>query len=147
MVVKGDGSLVSAEFALARPVETILSGPAASVVGARHLVSENDILVADMGGTTTDIALLSGGLPVLDREGALVAGWRTMVEAVAVHTYGVGGDSEVHRDGDGIHVGPRRLVPLSLLCQQYPAMLEVLRKQHAADRVEPGAGRFGMRNR
>ena len=124
MVVKGDGSLVSAEFALARPVETILSGPAASVVGARHLAGEEDVVVADMGGTTTDIALLTDGLPVLDREGATVAGWRTMVEAIAVHTYGLGGDSEVHRAGNDILVGPRRLVPLSLLCQQYPAMLE-----------------------
>ncbi len=147
MVVKGDGSLVSADFALARPVETILSGPAASVVGARYLAGEEDVVVADMGGTTTDIALLSGGLPVLDREGAFVAGWRTMVEAVAVHTYGLGGDSEVHRDGNGILVGPRRLVPLSLLCHQYPAMLEVLRSQHGAERLEPGAGRFALRNR
>src|SRR5262249_57514246 len=64
MVVKGDGSLVSAEFALARPVETILSGPAASVVGARHLAGEEDVVVADMGGTTTDIALLTRGLPL-----------------------------------------------------------------------------------
>ena len=147
MVVKGDGSLVSAEFALARPVETILSGPAASVVGARHLAGEDDALVADMGGTTTDIALLSGGRPVLDREGAFVAGWRTMVEAVAVHTYGVGGDSEVHRDGQAIVVGPRRLVPLSLLCHQHPALLQVLHARHEADRLAPNAGRFVLRNR
>jgi N-methylhydantoinase A/oxoprolinase/acetone carboxylase beta subunit len=147
MVVKGDGSLVSAEFALTRPVETILSGPAASVVGARHLAGEDDCMVADMGGTTTDIALLTGVLPVLDREGATVAGWRTMVEAVAVHTYGLGGDSEVHRDGDGLVVGPRRLVPLSLLCDQHPRLLEVLRSQLEAERLEPGAGRFALRNR
>jgi N-methylhydantoinase A/oxoprolinase/acetone carboxylase beta subunit len=147
MVVKGDGSLVSAAFALTRPVETILSGPAASVVGAKHLAGEDDCLVADMGGTTTDIALLTGGLPVLDREGATVAGWRTMVEAVAVHTYGLGGDSEVHRDSDGMTVGPRRLVPLCLLCHQHPNMLEVLRGQLQAERLEPGAGRFALRNR
>ena len=49
MVVKGDGSLVSAEFALNRPVETILSGPAASVVGARHLSGEGDVLVVRHG--------------------------------------------------------------------------------------------------
>jgi N-methylhydantoinase A/oxoprolinase/acetone carboxylase beta subunit len=147
MVVKGDGSLVSADFALTRPVETILSGPAASVVGARHLAGEDDCLVSDMGGTTTDIALLTGGLPVLDREGATVAGWRTMVEAVAVHTYGLGGDSEVHRDGDGLVVGPRRLVPLSLLCHQHPRMLEILRGQIEAERLEPASGRFALRNR
>jgi N-methylhydantoinase A/oxoprolinase/acetone carboxylase beta subunit len=147
MVVKGDGSLVSADFALTRPVETILSGPAASVVGARYLAGEGDCMVADMGGTTTDIALLTGGLPVLDREGAIVAGWRTMVEAVAVHTYGLGGDSEVHRDGDGLVVGPRRLVPLSLLCHQYPRLLEILRGQLEAERLEPGGGRFALRSR
>jgi N-methylhydantoinase A/oxoprolinase/acetone carboxylase beta subunit len=128
-------------------VETILSGPAASVVGARHLAGEDDCVVADMGGTTTDIALLTGGLPVLDREGATVAGWRTMVEAVAVHTYGLGGDSEVHRDGSNLAVGPRRLVPLSLLCHQHPRMLEVLRSQLEAERLEPGSGRFALRNR
>ena len=147
MVVKGDGSLVSAEFALTRPVETILSGPAASVVGAWHLAGETDCLVADMGGTTTDIALLNGGVPVLDRDGATVAGWRTMVEAVAVHTYGLGGDSEVHRDGGGLVIGPRRLVPLSLLCHEHPAMLDVIRGQLDAERLEPGSGRFALRSR
>ncbi len=99
MVVKGDGSLVSAEFALNRPVETILSGPAASVVGARHLSGEGDVLVSDMGGTTTDVALLRDGRPILDRNGATVGGWKTMVEAVAVHTFGLGGDSEIRREG------------------------------------------------
>jgi N-methylhydantoinase A/oxoprolinase/acetone carboxylase beta subunit len=147
MVVKGDGSLVSADFALTRPVETILSGPAASVVGARHLAGERDCMVADMGGTTTDIALLSDGRPALDRDGATVGGWRTMVEAVAVHTYGLGGDSDVRREGDGLAIGPRRLVPLSLLCHQHPAMLDVLRSQVAAERLEPGSGRFALRNR
>jgi N-methylhydantoinase A/oxoprolinase/acetone carboxylase beta subunit len=147
MVVKGDGSLIAAEVALNRPVETILSGPAASVVGARHLSGEGDVLVVDMGGTTTDIALLRGGLPVLDREGATVAGWKTMVEAVAVHTYGLGGDSEVRRADDGLAIGPRRLVPLSLLAYQQPRVLDMLRSQREADRPEPGAGRFALRNR
>lgn len=147
MVVKGDGSLVSAEFALTRPVETILSGPAASVVGARHLARTDHVVISDMGGTTTDIALLNDGMPVLDRDGATVGGWRTMVEAVAVHTFGLGGDSEVHRDGHGITVGPRRLVPLSLLCHQHPAMLQILRTQLQSERVPPDAGRFAVRIR
>jgi N-methylhydantoinase A/oxoprolinase/acetone carboxylase beta subunit len=147
MMVKGDGSLVAADVALDRPVETILSGPAASVVGARHLSGEGDVLVVDMGGTTTDIALLQGGRPVLDREGATVAGWKTMVEAVAVHTYGLGGDSEIRRAGDGLAVGPQRLVPLSLLAHQHPHVRDILRGQCAADRIEPGAGRFVLRNR
>src|SRR5262249_53210187 len=68
MVVKGDGSLTEAAVAMECPVETILSGPAASVVGARYLSGEDDVFVSDMGGTTTDVALLSGGRPVLNRD-------------------------------------------------------------------------------
>jgi N-methylhydantoinase A/oxoprolinase/acetone carboxylase beta subunit len=147
MVVKGDGSLVSAEFALNRPVETILSGPAASVVGARHLSGEGDVLVSDMGGTTTDVALLRDGRPILDRNGATVGGWKTMVEAVAVHTFGLGGDSEIRREGNRLEVGPRRLVPLSLLAREHPQVLGILRGQLEAERLPPQAGRFALRNR
>ena len=152
MVVKGDGSLVEARVALERPVETILSGPAASVVGARHLSGEGDVLVVDMGGTTTDIALLDGNRPALSRDGALVGGWHTMVEAIAVHTSGLGGDSEVRFDErEGIIVGPQRVVPLSLLAFQYPEVLATLRNQaHQAEfdgRSTPQAGKFALRQR
>lgn len=158
MVVKGDGSLMTSETALTRPVETVLSGPAASVVGARVLAAARtggelaDMVISDMGGTTTDVALLRGGRPVLNPDGAVVGGWRTMVEAVAVHTAGLGGDSEVRfhpsfSETGGIAVGPRRAVPLSLLAHQYPEVLDTLRRQAA--RAEPvgEAGRFALRLR
>lgn len=148
MVVKGDGSLIADRFALARPVETVLSGPAASVVGARWLTGRDDCFVSDIGGTTTDIAVLKDGRPLLNREGAQVGGWRTMVEAVEIRTFGLGGDSEVRVDpGVGLVVGPRRSVPLSLLAQQHPEMLAVLRRQ--AERPEGISldGRFALRLR
>jgi len=148
MVVKGDGSLVSDDTALARPVETILSGPAASVVGARYLTGGSNVFVSDIGGTTTDIALLRDGRPVLDRRGATVGGWRTMVEAVAVHTFGLGGDSEVRPEGpDKLQLGPRRVIPLSLLATEQPAILAVLEAQ--AERPEPRStdARFALRLR
>jgi N-methylhydantoinase A/oxoprolinase/acetone carboxylase beta subunit len=130
MVVKGDGSLIAAEVALNCPVETILSGPAASLVGAHHLCGSGDVVVSDMGGTTTDVAMLSGGRPVLNREGAIVGGWRTMVEAVAVHSYGLGGDSELRLDETGgLILGPRRSVPLSLLGAEHPRVIEKLKHQ------------------
>ncbi|HWA49494.1 MAG TPA: hydantoinase/oxoprolinase family protein [Dongiaceae bacterium] len=148
MVVKGDGSLIKAELALTCPVETILSGPAASLVGARYLSHEDEIFVSDMGGTTTDIAMLRDGRPVLNKEGATVGGWKTMVEAVAVHTYGLGGDSEVRVDDHlGFIVGPRRAVPLSLLATQFPAILNVLRAQHATEDLVPYRGQFALRQR
>ncbi|WP_455372072.1 hydantoinase/oxoprolinase N-terminal domain-containing protein [Limibacillus halophilus] len=148
MVVKGDGSLIAAETALEKPVETILSGPAASVVGARFLSGEEDIVVSDIGGTTTDIAVLTKGQPLLDPDGARVGGYRTMVEAVAVHTLGLGGDSEVRLvQGDGLVAGPRRVQPLSLLAKEHPWTLEVLRRQ--LERTWPGEkdGRFALRLR
>ncbi|MFA6108752.1 MAG: hydantoinase/oxoprolinase family protein, partial [Candidatus Latescibacterota bacterium] len=90
MIVKGDGSLVQADWAMRRPIETILSGPAASVVGAWHLAGRKDGWVIDVGGTTTDIAVLRDGFPRLSPEGARVGRWRTMIETVDVHTAGLG---------------------------------------------------------
>ncbi|NPD14126.1 hydantoinase/oxoprolinase family protein [Xinfangfangia sp. D13-10-4-6] len=127
MVVRGDGALISAAVVRERPIETVLSGPAASIVGARWLTGAQDALVSDIGGTTTDVALLRGGLPEIDPEGARVGGFRTMVEAVAMRTTGLGGDSEVHllQEGMGgrLHLGPRRLLPISLLAMTTPAMV------------------------
>jgi N-methylhydantoinase A/oxoprolinase/acetone carboxylase beta subunit len=129
MVVKGDGSLVRAEFAAHRPIETILSGPAASAVGAWHLAGRRDVWTVDVGGTTTDIAALRGGWPVLNIDGARVAGWRTMIEAVDVHTTGLGGDSRVRIDREGeLLIGPQRAIPLCLLASEHPAVLPALRE-------------------
>ena len=145
MVVKGDGSLVRAEWAMQRPIETILSGPAASAVGAWHLAGRHDVWVVDVGGTTTDIAALNDGQPRLNPEGARVGGWRTMVEAVDVHTAGLGGDSHVRFDGDGrLLIGPRRVVPLCLLASEYPGIIGELRRQAATQQREDGVAQFVM---
>ena len=148
MVVRGDGSLVSAELALRAPVETILSGPAASLVGARHLAGEPDAVVLDMGGTTSDIGVLRGGEPRRHREGAVVAGWRTRVDAVDVHTCGLGGDSEISLHfSPPFAVGPRRLVPLAQLAARYPGVLDTLRRQADEPVQREHAGRFVLRRR
>ncbi|MEM7075284.1 MAG: hydantoinase/oxoprolinase family protein [Pseudomonadota bacterium] len=124
MVVRGDGALISAVQAQEKPIETILSGPAASLVGARWLTGAETAIVSDIGGTTTDIALLRDGKPALDPAGARVGPWRTMVEAVAMRTTGLGGDSEVHVIDEGLtgglYLGPRRVVPISLLATEAP---------------------------
>ncbi len=147
-VVKGDGSLISAETARVRPVETVLSGPAASVVGARHLSERDDLVVVDMGGTTTDIALLKAGRPHLDMDGANVSGWRTMVEAIAVHTVGLGGDSEIRLDDEKkLVAGPRRAVPLSLLAHQFDHIEPVLKAQAERAYSKTYDGRFAIRQR
>lgn len=143
MVVKGDGSLVRAAWAMQRPIETILSGPAASAVGAWHLASRGDVWVVDVGGTTTDIVALRDGQPRLNPEGARVGGWRTMVEAVDVHTTGLGGDSHVRVDDHGhLHIGPRRVVPLCLLADEHPEVVEELRRQVAAQEMSDVRAQF-----
>ncbi len=133
MVVKGDGSLIGAHFARSRPVETVLSGPAASLAGAAFLAGTQTAMVADIGGTTTDIALLQNGTPRLKDDGALVGGWKTMVEAADIRTCGLGGDSEVlpvtRGTAGGLTLGPRRAIPLSLLAKQWPQAKEKLVEQ------------------
>ncbi|MCL2712978.1 MAG: hydantoinase/oxoprolinase family protein, partial [Methanomassiliicoccaceae archaeon] len=79
MIVKGDGSIMSEEVAIERPIETILSGPAASLIGAKMLTGKKDAVVMDMGGTTLDIGILRNGHPRLEKEGAMIGGRRTRV--------------------------------------------------------------------
>ena len=125
MLVRGDGSLVSADFAMARPIETILSGPAASLVGAGYLCNPADyrstgggtVMVSDIGGTTTDIGLIQGDRPTISPDGAVVGGHHTMVEAIDMFTIGLGGDSEVHISRTvpaHVRLGPRRVTPVAL---------------------------------
>ena len=127
MVVRGDGALISAAQAREKPIETILSGPAASIVGARWLTSETEAIISDIGGTTTDIAVLKGGKPAIDPRGASVGPYRTMVEAVAMYTFGLGGDSEVKLGLEGlggdISLGPKRVIPVALAASIEPDLI------------------------
>jgi N-methylhydantoinase A/oxoprolinase/acetone carboxylase beta subunit len=134
MVVRGDGSLVSAAFVRDRPIETILSGPAASLVGAAHLTGLTDAIISDIGGTTTDIAVLRDGIPTVSPDGATVGGHQTMVSAVAMHTHGLGGDSRVLHDGRAsgcvLLIGPRRVVPLCHLAIDEPSLVHDMLDLH-----------------
>ena len=133
MVVKGDGSLISEEVACIKPVETILSGPAASISGAAHLAAVKDAIISDIGGTTTDITIMTNGTPRLSSKGATVGGWSTMVEAADIRTSGLGGDSEVRLMDRGVQggvtLGPRRSVPISSLAMTSPEIIKTLDEQ------------------
>jgi N-methylhydantoinase A/oxoprolinase/acetone carboxylase beta subunit len=145
MLVKGDGSLASLENAIEKPIGTVLSGPAASVIGACRLSGLENAIVADMGGTTTDIAIVSNGQPQLSADGARIGDWQPMVEAVRVNSIGLGGDSEIRFGGHkGLSVGPRRVVPTSLLAHQYPEIIPKLEAQ-LAGMASARSNRFVMR--
>ncbi|QDG75506.1 hydantoinase/oxoprolinase N-terminal domain-containing protein [Labrenzia sp. PHM005] len=147
MVVRGDGALMTASEAQQRPIETILSGPAASVVGAHWLTGVDTALVSDIGGTTTDIALVRNGRPAIDPDGAQVGSFRTMVEAVAMRTSGLGGDSQVHLLdkglSGGVRLGPKRVLPVSLMASLAPdSVLPVLEQQAQSGTPGDHDGRF-----
>ena len=126
VVVKGDGSLMSSAMAKQRPVETILSGPAASVAGARHLTGIKDALVVDMGGTTTDTAALTADSVSLNEKGSNIGGYRTHVKALEIRTAGLGGDSLIQFDKGKFLIGPKRVAPIAWLGQMYPDVIEAL---------------------
>jgi N-methylhydantoinase A/oxoprolinase/acetone carboxylase beta subunit len=137
MVVKGDGTLVAERVARSRPIETILSGPAASVAGARFLTDLPSAVVIDVGGTTTDLAVLSDGFADLSVEGARVGGWRTSIEAARIETVGLGGDSQVSFDRERrLQIGPRRVVPVSMLAAEHPRVHEQLDRLAGADDLD-----------
>ena len=128
MVYKGDGSLMNIAVARGRPVDTILSGPAASLMGGRLLSKLENCIVLDIGGTSTDIAYLDKGFPRINREGASVGNWRTRVRAIDIWTSGLGGDSDMQVDRFGhLEIGPEKVMPLAMASRTNPAVLDKLR--------------------
>jgi len=134
MIVKGDGSIASADSVMQTPIETILSGPAASVIGARYLTGEEDFLISDIGGTTTDVATVIDGWPALNDAGADVGGYRTLVKAIDMKTMGLGGDSEVDI-GELLKLSllPNRALPLSMLATRWSHIEKELSLALSAD--------------
>ncbi len=141
VVVKGDGSLMSSAMAMERPVETILSGPAASVAGARFLTGKKDAIVVDMGGTTTDTAVLSQGHVRMAARGSRVGGERTHVKALEIRTTGLGGDSLISYDEGAFAIGPRRVAPMAWLGQWAPGTERALDDARKRLSLQPGTSK------
>lgn len=137
-LLKADGGAVPAALSRREPVQSILSGPAASVMGVMALapVEEDDCsLLMDMGGTTTDLAVFVEGSPVVDRDGMLLGGRRTLVRALASLSIGVGGDSLLTPVEDGVRVGPLREGPACAFGGTRPTLLDAL---NVLDAETPG---------
>jgi N-methylhydantoinase A/oxoprolinase/acetone carboxylase beta subunit len=123
-ILKGDGSLMASELAKERPVETILSGPVASMGGARWLAQAEEGLVVDMGGTTTDLAIIAQGQTPISRGGVKLKHYPLAVTTLDLHTLGLGGDSEIRLVEGQLKLGPRRVLPISLLARKHPEIKE-----------------------
>ncbi len=132
-IVRSDGSLVGAEWAKEHPIETILSGPAASSIGAFFLAKSAECKdpswVVDVGGTTTDIIYLDeNGKPGLGTEGTTVGDHKTLIKSIDIYTFGLGGDSRVAFGNDAkLTVGPRRVKSMCSTVSEIPESAECLR--------------------
>ena len=114
MFLRSDSSLVGGSWCSRFPLETIFSGPAASMRGASLLagVKDEDAVIADMGGTSTDIGRVRCGSAVFSAEGAIIGAYRTMIPSLEIHSAALGGDSAVRiSEGGRITIGPERIVP------------------------------------
>ncbi len=97
------------ETAEEKPVETILSGPAASFMGINAMLpSRKDALLLDIGGTTTDIFFLADGVPLFEPLGITIDNYKTLVRAIYSVSIGLGGDSSVEIHNEEIKIGPER---------------------------------------
>lgn len=128
MIVTGSGSLVSEQVAMERPVETVLSGPAASITGAMHLADQTDGLVFDMGGTTSDLALVHDGKVKLNDQGATVSGYHLHIDAPDIYTYGLGGDSRIFIGPENkLLIGPNKVHPVCRAAEEYPELFKEMK--------------------
>lgn len=134
-LLKADGGAIAMSLSRLQPVQSILSGPAASVMGVMALgLGHEDALLLDIGGTTTDIALFAQGYPVLDRNGMQVQGPQdavqgarsTLVRALAFSTIGIGGDSTLHLQEGCVAVGPQRSGPAMAFGGSVPTLMDAL---------------------
>jgi len=99
-------------------------------------------IVVDIGGTTTDIAVVNDGSAELCEDGARIGDWQPMVQAIRAYSIGLGGDSEIRFDGK-LSISHRRVVPISLLAQQHPEVMTSLERQmHAL--TNPRHNRFAL---
>lgn len=111
-VLKADGGTVSFSASLECPAQSILSGPAASVMGAIAFSPEQgECMVLDIGGTTTDMAILVDGAPLLDPLGISLGPHKTLIRSLETLSIGVGGDSAVSVKNGKLQVGPLRMGP------------------------------------
>lgn len=133
-IVRSDGSLMSEAFAAAHPVETLLCGPAASALGGMRLAGSPDSIIVDMGGTTTDIALVRDGRPVTVLDGVSVGKWKTFVDGLYIKTFGLGGDTAIHYNDKALFLEDYRVVPLCVAARKHPSILDSLKALDAEKR-------------
>jgi N-methylhydantoinase A/acetone carboxylase, beta subunit len=135
LMLKCDGSVYNIEDALEKPIETIFSGPAASLLGASYLSKMETCAVIDIGGTSTDVSMLYNGVPEISVSGAVVGGWKTRVRAMKMETSATGGDSHIWVKDERVRIGPKRVIPLCVASKIYPGFTSKLKRSRVVSRT------------
>ncbi len=144
-ILKADGGTMNFSASIDFPGQTILSGPAASVMGAIHSApKEGDVIVLDIGGTTTDIAVLINQSPVLEPLGISLGKYKTLIRSLKTFSIGVGGDSYVRVENGEIVVGPMRKGPAMAYGGRLPTPTDALFVLEKIDNGDAQAAFKGM---
>jgi len=108
-ILKADGGIMDINYAKEIPLETILSGPAASLMGVNYLyTTNNDSIILDIGGTTTDIFFYKDGISLFEPIGITIKEYKTLIRAIYSKSISYGGDSLIKYDKGEIKLMPLR---------------------------------------
>jgi len=144
-VLKADGGTMPLASSRIAPVQSILSGPAASIMGIAALCFiTRDALILDIGGTSTDIAIFAKGLPLLEQEGISLRGNPTLVRSLKTMSLAVGGDSTLRVFEGHLSVGPDRSGPSLAAGGTRPALIDALNATGEAAFGDTDASRRGI---
>ncbi len=111
-ILKADGGTMAFDASIDFPGQSVLSGPSASVMGSVAFApADKETLVMDIGGTTTDMAVLINQVPLLSPLGIEIGKYKTLIRALNSYSIGIGGDSVVRLEGNSLKIGPDRIGP------------------------------------
>jgi len=145
-ILKADGGTFDIHRSVDFPVQTILSGPAASIMGILSMVDcAEDAIALDIGGTTTDIAIFADGVPLLEPFGVDIEGHKTLIRGLRTRSIGVGGDSRVQFSDGGLIIGPEREGPAAAFGGPFPTPTDAMIVLGLTDIGEAGMAEAAIR--
>ncbi|MBN2438249.1 MAG: hydantoinase/oxoprolinase family protein [Deltaproteobacteria bacterium] len=126
-ILKADGGTFDISQSVEFPVQTILSGPAASIMGILTTAGCTcDAIALDIGGTTTDIAMFADGVPLFEPFGVTIEGHKTLIRGLRTRSIGVGGDSVVRFREGNLSIGPEREGPAAAFGGPFPTPTDAM---------------------
>jgi N-methylhydantoinase A len=145
-ILKADGGTMALESSMDFPGQTVLSGPAASIMGAiPYAPADQDVIVLDIGGTTTDIAFLVDKAPLLEPLGIKRGQYKSLIRSLRTDSKGIGGDSALRVNQEGkLSIGPDRQGPAMAFGGSTPTPTDALVVLGLMDKGDKDKAREGI---